>query len=74
MSQTFSREPKVKPKELRELIEKTQDILNEARCPLDRGRYLFNLRSEATEDTSRLLDDLRELKELRSTQQLDGTR
>ncbi len=67
---------KVKPKELRELIEKTEDILNKARYPLDRGSYsyLFNLRSEATEDTTRLLDDLKEFKELRSTQQLDGTR
>lgn len=64
---------KVKPKELRELIEKTEDILNKARYPLDRGSYAFNLRSAAAEHTTRLLDDLKELKELRSDQPFEGS-
>ena len=64
---------KVKPKELRELIEKTENIINKATYPLDRSSYLFNLKTEAAEDTTRLLDDLKELKEIRSNQQLEET-
>jgi len=59
---------KVKPKELRELIEKTEDILNKARYPLDRASYLFNLRSEATQVTTRLLDDLKTIAKPRSNE------
>jgi len=59
---------KVQPKELRQLIEKTEDILDKAKYPLDRGSYACNLRSRAAEDTTRLLCDLIELKALRSKQ------
>jgi len=63
---------KVKPKELTKLIEKTEDILNKARYPLDGGSYAFNLRSAAAEHITRLLDDLKELKGRRSSQPFEG--
>jgi hypothetical protein len=60
----------VKPKDFRELIEKTEEMLNVISYQWNRSRYQFTLKSEIADDTTRLLEDLRQFRDLRSNRSL----
>lgn len=59
----------VTPDELRDVIEKTKELLNEITHEWDKSIHAFNL--GGVEDTNRLLEDLRELREIRSNKRFD---
>lgn len=63
VSEVFKK-AKLNPNELKELIEKTKKLLNEITQKWNRNLHLFNI--EATSDTISLLDDLNELRKIRS--------
>lgn len=61
----------VTPNELRGLIHRTKNIMNAISCELDNSTHTFNLR--ATADTRRILNDLKELKKMRSNTPVNRT-
>lgn len=70
VSEVFDK-AKVTPDKLRELIEKTKELLNEITHEWDKSIHAFNY--GATEDTVRLLEDLGELREIRANKRFEPT-